>query len=91
MKIYKYRLELTDRQTISLPVRAELLDVQIQNGQLCLWAMVEPDAPKTSCEIEIIGTGHEMDHFNEEDLVRHHLATIQTQGGAFVWHVFELI
>lgn len=40
--IYKYPLDVTDVQEIKLPVGAEILTVQAQNGTLCLWALVDP-------------------------------------------------
>lgn len=37
-EILKYKLFLTTRQTLTLHKDAQILDVQPQNGELCLWA-----------------------------------------------------
>lgn len=42
MNVYKYELEITDEQTIRLPLNAELLTVQMQGDKCCLWALVDP-------------------------------------------------
>ena len=36
-KIYKYELEITEIQTVEMPVGAEILCVQFQDEALCLW------------------------------------------------------
>lgn len=92
MVIWKYSLQITDRQTVTMPVGAEILSVQEQAGGLQLWAIVEPDEERREKRtIEIVGTGNPMKCVIAEDLVRHHLATVQTSGGLLVWHVFELL
>lgn len=85
MKIYKYPLEITDIQTLEMPIGAKLLDAQMQNGNLCLWALVDTAANKEKRSIAIYGTGNPM-----PDEVGEYIATFQTMGGAFVGHVFDL-
>lgn len=41
MVIWKVELAITDMQTVSMPDGAKLLSVANQNGNLCLWAMVD--------------------------------------------------
>lgn len=41
--IYKYPLDVTDRQVIAMPEDAEILTVQVQNGKPMLWAVVDPN------------------------------------------------
>jgi len=43
--IYKYTIEITDKQIISLPGLtgySSLLHFEFQGGKLCLWALVDP-------------------------------------------------
>lgn len=40
LTIFKYKLELTDVNTISCPNLAEILTVQNQNGIICVWCLV---------------------------------------------------
>lgn len=84
MTIWKYQLIVGDRQAIALPKGAKLLSIQIQYGIPCLWALVEPKAPKELRKILTRGTGQEFDSAN---LV--FLGTYQLSGGSLVFHVFE--
>jgi hypothetical protein len=38
MRVYKYDLKVIDQQIIEMPVGANLLTVQLQHGNLKLWA-----------------------------------------------------
>jgi len=83
--IWKYPLEITDHQVLALPQPAQVLSVQFQGGQLCLWALVSPDheiTPENGTVVHIVGTGHPV-----EDEAR--LTFIDTvQMGPLVWHIF---
>ena len=57
-RIWKYPLEITDTQNLMMPEGAEILAAQMQGDTLCLWALVNPDAPKQRREIEVLGTGN---------------------------------
>lgn len=83
-KIYKYPLTLTDTQFVELPLGAEILTAQMQDNQLCLWAMVNTlsEAVKKNRRIEIIGTGNPVPTGNLK-----YISTVQI--GGLVFHVFE--
>ena len=81
---WKFRLELADEQTLMMPEGAEILSAQMQGETLCMWALVEPDAPKQRRVIEIIGTGNPA-----SDTDRRYISTVQMCSGALVWHIFE--
>lgn len=89
--IWKFSLQITDRQTVTMPVGANILSVQDQVGGLQLWAIVNPDAEREQRVIEIVGTGNPMVDIEKENLARFHIATVQVRGVALVWHVFELL
>ncbi len=82
--IWKYPLAIADQQEITIHEGARILSVQMQDGKLCLWAMIRPDRPEERMVINVIGTGHPIDIGEDEDL--QHLGTVQQ--GALVWHVF---
>lgn len=85
MTIYKYPIKLADVQTLNLPFGAEILTIQMQHGNLCLWAKVQENVGDTEARtIEVFGTGQPMDFDS-----RTYIATVQD--GSFVWHVFERI
>lgn len=81
--IWKYPLEITDEQVVAMPNDAEILTVQMQGSELCLWAVVEDTNPKEPRTICIIGTGNPMP--DERFLI--YIGTAQM--GPLVWHVFE--
>ncbi len=84
--IYKYKLETTDRQTITMRKDAEILCVQEQHGQPCIWALVNDDIEDDYEErkFDVFGTGHPID-----EAPRKYIGTYQLKGGVFVFHVFE--
>ena len=85
--IYKYNLEITYDQLIEIPINAEILTVQIQYGELQLWAIVESDSQKEKRHIRIHDTGQGMS--NVEKL--RYISTFQILNGDFIFHVFEVI
>jgi len=82
--IWKFPIELADRQNLLMPEGAEILSAQMQGQFLCLWALVNPEARKTVRTIAVNGTGHPID-----DAERRYIGTTQMNGGTFIWHVFE--
>ena len=84
-RIFKYELDITDRQILKLPAGSRILHADNQNGQLCLWAIV--DAAKecaTPVEIKIVGTGQPINDLDRERDV--YFKTVMS--GYFVWHIF---
>ena len=85
-RIYKYKLEVTDEQYIVMPAGAEILTVQTQFGQPCIWALVDID--ETPCDIEykfeIFGTGNPID----DDFEGKYIGTFQMAEGQLVYHLF---
>jgi len=86
-RIFKYQMELVDKQFIRLPKDAQVLDVQSQKETPCLWALVEPYNETEERCFEIFGTGHEVKFDMGVD--RSYISTFQITGGSFVFHVFE--
>ena len=88
MKIFKYKLELSDYPTLTLPKDAKILSVQIQKGILCLWALVDTSAPIEQRKFRLAGTGHPIKE-NLDEL--QFIDTIQSHEGALVFHIFEIL
>jgi hypothetical protein len=83
MTIFKYPFNLKSTQTIELPDGAQIIHVGLDPADRpCMWAMVNPDHPKTNVEIYIIGTGH-----NVPILATHHMGSFKM--GQYMWHVFR--
>lgn len=86
-RIYKYPIQVTDKQTIKLPAEYQILCVQVQETIPCIWALIDPDNPEQEVFIETIGTGHPI--LYEGRTRRSYIGTYQIQGGSLVFHVFE--
>lgn len=84
--IWKFKLEITDIQTISMPVGAEILCVQMQGSDPCLWAIVtdHESIPKMNITLRTYGTGHPIDSTKEQ-----YIGTYQSMSGQLVFHVFK--
>lgn len=82
--IYKYQLEVTGQQTITMPVGSEVLSIQVQYGVPCIWAKVDTGNEVGDRTFVTFGTGHPLPENNLE-----FIGTYQT--GQFVFHVFEMI
>ena len=83
--VWKFPIVVTDRQHVIMPSGARVLAVHPQHEQLCLWAVVDPDAPKTATLIHIAGTGHQLP--DDIDQFRY-AGTAHLHAGALVLHVF---
>lgn len=81
--IFKYQLDVTDIQKIRLHKDAQILSIQDQHDIVCLWALVNLEAPMEERTIEMYGTGHDV------PAGRTHLGSVQNHD-RFVWHVFEV-
>ena len=80
-QIWKYSLE----NIIEMPKGAEILTIDIQNGQMFnaqMWVKVDTENEMEKRMFEVIGTGQNFDDTNKK-----YVGTYQD--GPFVWHVFE--
>lgn len=79
--IWKFPLALMERQTIVIPLNYAILSLALDpSEEMCIWAAVDPDTPKISLEIVLVGTGHPLPH------VGSYIGSIVRR--SFVWHFF---
>jgi hypothetical protein len=83
MVIWKWDLGVFDRQEISIPIGARMLDVQMQGGDPKLRALCHQTKEMERRAIAVYGTGNPIPHPCGE-----YIATFQM--GHFVWHAFDL-
>ena len=83
--IYKYTLTGRYTTEIEMPVGAEIIHFAEQQGQYCIWAMVNPDADKEKRTFTVVGTGWELD----DDVDHRHIGSVFD--GPFVWHILEIV
>lgn len=84
-KVYKFPLEISDEQKVSMPEDAKVLTVQVQKGKPCLWAECNPDKEPVLRTFLIRGTGHPID----DEIEKEYIGTIQMCEDSIVFHVFE--
>ncbi len=83
-KIFKYPLEISDKQEVILPKGAEILHANVQNESLFIWALIDPGAETIEeiRDIFIYGTGHPV-----SPIAKRYISTVFM--GSLVFHVFE--
>jgi len=81
--IWKFPLQVTDKQQVEMPQGAEILCVQVQHGTPCLWALVDAEQGPVKRVIYVYGTGHP---FTNQGT---YVGTFQVHGGALIFHVFD--
>lgn len=84
MVVFKYQLKDDRVNEIELPKNARILKIDVQNGIICLWALVDPKYPLTRRVIEIFGTGHDMPEAN-----RAYIGTFSMEEMKYIFHAFE--
>lgn len=57
MRIFKYPLEWSEHQTLSIPPNFVPLTLQVQNGQPTLWAKVDEQAAPEMHRVNMYPTG----------------------------------
>lgn len=89
-RIYKWPLEITDKQVLDLPVGAEILSVGNQNEKLVLWALNNGDIQNTERRtLYVFGTGELLPEIEGGDA--EYIGTVVMQNGLLVLHVFDLV
>ena len=91
MTVYKYPIKPNDYFSLTLPVGAKILTVDSQRGQggqPQLWALVDEKESRTETRrFRMAGTGHPIgDSPDRLEFV----STFQQEGGALIFHVFEI-
>jgi len=87
LAIWKFPLEVTDISKVEMPEGSKVLTVQTQRETPCIWALVNTTARTVVRSFRVCGTGHPL-----EDEVKDYpyVGTFQLQGGALIFHVFQL-
>lgn len=70
---------------LEMPIGAQVLSIREQGEEICLWALVNPDAPKEKRRFVSFGTGHDVPAV----ALQFH-GTAHLRGGSLVFHVFEV-
>ena len=88
--IYKYRIEVTGEQVITMPKHAKILAVQMQDNSggsefpvPMIWAMVDTHEEMGGIKLLIFGTGNSI----PDSFTGQYIGTFQER--QFVWHLYE--
>ena len=89
--IHKYELKKQVQQFLEIKGFVDYLKVAEQNGNLCLWVLVNTDETYTYTSIVyIVGTGNRISRDEESDTMIHkgtHFDSVLMSNG-LVWHLF---
>lgn len=81
--IFKYPIGITRYQVVNMPAGAKPVHVGYDpQGMPCIWAEVDTTQPDENFEVNVIGTGHEMN----QKTPNVHIGTFVQ--GPYVWHVY---
>ena len=83
--LYKYKVVIDDEQIIKMPEESEILSVQCQFGEPCIWAIVETDNEMVSRKFGLVGTGHPCERLNGGK----YIGSFQMHNGSLVFHLFD--
>lgn len=83
--IWKFQLQIIDRQPVEMPEGSQVLSVDEQNGGICLWVLCDPEKALEEKIFHIHGTGNTVD----DNVTGDFIGTVQTHSGKLVWHVFH--
>ena len=82
MRVWKFTVE-PDRSVIRMPQGAQVISVAAQGDHVCLWALVDPDAPVEDREFIPVMTGEAIDEGAR------YVGSAHGVSGWIVVHVFE--
>ena len=85
--VFKYQIMLGGYIHLDLPTKAVILDIQIQEGSVVLWAILNTANPMQSRTLYSTMTGVEV------DINCSYLLPIKTLTDfrGLVWHIFEVV
>lgn len=85
-RIFKYTIDPFEPHQLRMPRGARILHVHEQNGQLRLWAEVDPDAPEEQRPIRVVPTGGDVPDFPWEYVGSLHITEQDLQ---LVFHIYD--
>ena len=86
-EIWKYFIA-GDREQITMPKGAKILSLQVQDGDICIWVLVDPKATTEVRVVETILTGQQIP--SDIDSENDYIGTALMHNDNFVLHLFEV-
>lgn len=92
MRIFRYELEVRDRQILELPMSAQPLHVapgrDPEQYSIDLWCLVPELAPALKYQVDIYGTGQPIDWYGDLTVTAAGYVGTAVMPDGYVWHVF---
>ena len=89
-RVFKYAFAIiTDDFVIPMPEGAQILMVQMQGENPCIWSLVDATKPESIRKFRVAGTGHQISMDENSEYI--YINTFQMLEGALVFHLFERI
>jgi hypothetical protein len=86
MTTWKFPLDTTDVQTVSMPKGAKVLSVQMQFDRITAWALVDnAELVSQPVRFHVIGTGYPLPDYTD---AWQFIGTVQMLDGSLIFHVF---
>jgi hypothetical protein len=82
--IFKYPIQIEEKQNLMIPEKFEILAIKIQNGMPYIWALVDNSLPLSQIPIRIYPTGATID----QSLKLKYCNTFELLETKIVFHVF---
>lgn len=84
--IFKYQISYSAPIEIRLPMDSKVISAGLDpQGDLCIWALVDPETATTPRVFMVVGTGWSM-----EDEIDNWEFIGTVRQGPYMWHVFEV-
>lgn len=87
--IWKFPIKIGSYCELQIPKDGQILTVQEQFNEPMVWALVNPESLKETRRLIVVGTGHEIPDL-VQNVIKKYIGTFQTDGGNYVFHVFEI-
>lgn len=86
LSVFKYTFPVEDTIHLSLPVGANIISFDHQEGVFCVWALVDPNEPETEVRVfRLAGTGHPISNDSKLEFIGTCKYNMK-----LVFHLFEL-
>jgi hypothetical protein len=88
-RIWKYQLEATDYQQITMPARSKVLSATVQREAIVVYAIVDDEEElKVPVSFWVFGTGHSIDKGDVAIDQTCYIGTVSLYNGGLMFHVF---
>lgn len=88
LTVYKYPINpSTEKIELKIPGGGNVLSAGLDpSGQICVWALAQPDEEECITNIYCVGTGWPLDWILEEEDALNFVGSVKD--GPYMWHVF---